>query len=139
MIINHFNLIILYDAPQSPFPPPHHSIYTPKHILCAIIMTSTGGEIDGHLTKLLRSTLISTFSSPGINGRDGQRSIIIKLSPLSPFNFYVVKIDRKHIPRSDVFETGDDKKLCCSQSDKLIVIDTSVSFTLLLKTRRAPE
>lgn len=105
MIINHFNLIILYEAPQSPAPISSRTTQftPPKHILWPIIMTSTGVRIDGHLTKLLRSTLIF-FPSPVLMDTDGQNSEVNSnkafspfLSFTSPFNFYVVKIDRKHI------------------------------------------
>ena len=64
--------------------------------------TSTEGKIDGHLTKLLRSTLICFFvlfclcvpSSSVLMVNDGQRSIIIKLSALSPFNFMSWKLTK---------------------------------------------
>lgn len=78
MIINHFNLIILYDAPIAICS--RTTQFTPQtYFMCYYHDFDRGGErIDGHLTKLLRSTLIYIFFLSTVDV--GQRSIIIKPS-----------------------------------------------------------
>jgi hypothetical protein len=95
-IINHFNLIILYEEPtpgrQSKRRRPRRAepalnLHPETYFMCHYhglsqplsgLLARVGAGIDGHLTKLLRSTLIFSAEA-AINGPDdGQRSIIIK-------------------------------------------------------------
>lgn len=143
MIINHSNLIILYDAPQSAISRPPSTQFAPPRNIFYVLLSWLQPEGNWWAFKQITTVHIniSFFRSlePGINGQWWSKVNNNKASvPTgSPFNFYVVKIDREHISRSP-FSTHPPTRratikimIFCAwltESDKLIVFDTSVSF-----------